>query len=437
MTEVTGRAFSRPVATRRGIAALLIGLGLVEAISFAVIASRGSDLFIRFVWSDDTGSYARVAEALALTGQLGATTRTLGYPLLLTPIYYLFSAALVPFIVIAVQLALNLVLTYGGWRLLTRLVPDASSGLPLLLTAVLGWAGMGMAFRFLTDLLGGLTLLGFVYGLLFWRRPGGAAVAAVSLLAASLLRPTFTLFPVLIPVLAWVVARITSRVPWKHVVLYFVVCISATCVNVWYQYRNFGYWGPSAVVSLGLRAALFHAVAESGGTTAREFDRTFFEEIERRTGRPMEEISPAEEERVTKAIFKEHLRERPGAIIRYFIVSGIKYTVAPIEFFVLQSVTICRGFPWYASFVRPALFVLCLPLWLLGLFPPLGGTRRFRFYWLLVILLFAYLVGVSAMLSTQGERYRFPVVAFMLPVVARNAIDLRRWISTRWKTASA
>ncbi len=435
MTDVTAPAFSSPAAARRGIAALLIGLGLVEAISFAVIVSRGSDFFIRFVWSDDTGSYTRVAEALAHSGQLTATTRTLGYPLLLTPIYYLFGPSLAPFISIAIQLALNLVLTYGGWRLLTRLVPDAGSGLLLLLTAVLGWAGMGIAFRFLTDLLGGLTLFGFVYGLLFWRRPFGVAVAALSLLAASLLRPTFTLFPVLIPMLAWVVARITSRVPWKHVVLYVTVCISATCVNVWYQYRNFGYWGPSAVVSLGLRAALFHAVAESGGTTASEYDRTFFQEIERRTGRPMGEISPGEEERVTKAIFNEHLRKQPWAIVRYFAISGIKYTLAPIEYFVLQSFNLSMGFPWYAKYVRPVLFALCLPLWLLGLFPPLAAARGFRFYWLLLILLFAYLVGVSAMLSTQGERYRFPVVAFMLPVVARNAIDLRRRLKPSAKPA--
>ncbi len=86
MTDVTAPALESPVAARHGIAALLIGLGLVEAIAFAVIASRGSDFFIRFISVPSSGSYVCVAEALASTGRIIATPRTVGHPLFLTGI---------------------------------------------------------------------------------------------------------------------------------------------------------------------------------------------------------------------------------------------------------------------------------------------------------------------------------------------------------------
>jgi hypothetical protein len=322
-----------------------------------------------------------------------------------------------------------LLLTYGGWRLLTRLVPDAGAGVVLTMTAILGWAGMGMAWRMLTDFAGGLAFFGFLYGLLFWRRPLGIASMALLLFAATLIRPSFTFFPLLLPLLVWIVGRVTTCVPWRSAAVLMAACVAGTCVNVAYQYRNYGYWGPSPVVSLGLRNALWHAVERRRFPMLPDYEAELAREIEHRSGRPMAELSPTDEERYVKQVFVEAFRAHPRELIGYFVSGALKYTFVPIEAFVDQCVTAVRGYSFYSRYIRPALFLICLPLWLLALAPPLGASRELRYYWLLVMVTVAYTIGVSAMLSTQGERYRFPMLAFMLPVAARNFLDLRCGVS--------
>ncbi len=422
-----------PTAPRRGIALLLLSLAIVEIVSFSAITMRGTEFFHRFTWEADTGSYTRVAEALAQGNRLIASPRTLGYPLFLTPIYHLFGGDRAPFVAVAVQLALNLVLAYGGWHLMARVVPQIGSGLILTMTAILGWAGMGLAFRMLTDLLGGLAFFGFLYGLLYCRRPVGIAVCATSLFVATLLRPTLTFLPLLIPIVAYLIGRTTSRVPMRVTCVVIAGGFAATCINVAYQYRNYGYWGPSPVVSMGLRATLMQALGPGDERTKEAWKSSLDSEVERRAGRSIDAISVSEEEQITKAIFREHVQLHPWAIVRGLLISAVKYTFAPIEAFVLHWIHTATPNSAHAGLVRAILIALWIPLWVLALFPPLGASRGFLFYWLTVIVLLAYMVGLSAMHPWQGERFRFPLLAFMLPIVAQNLIDLHRRFRA-WRT---
>jgi len=42
------------------------------------------------------------------------------------------------------------------------------------------------------------------------------------------------------------------------------------------------------------------------------------------------------------------------------------------------------------------------------------------FYYLIVVLLVLYVLGLSSLVGQQGERYRFPVLAALFPLAALN-----------------
>jgi hypothetical protein len=50
-------------------------------------------------------------------------------------------------------------------------------------------------------------------------------------------------------------------------------------------------------------------------------------------------------------------------------------------------------------------------------------------YYLLVMMFLLYVVGISAMAPRQGERMRFPVLAFMLPAMVWNVHRMHSYIS--------
>ncbi len=93
------------------------------------------------------------------------------------------------------------------------------------------------------------------------------------------------------------------------------------------------------------------------------------------------------------------------------------------------------GNPGYFAVLRPILFGLCLPLWILSIFPPLGHPRQYMFYYLIVVLLVLYVLGVSGLVGQQGERYRFPVLIAMLPLAALNIQSIVRWVSEKMAAA--
>ncbi len=70
----------------------------------------------------------------------------------------------------------------------------------------------------------------------------------------------------------------------------------------------------------------------------------------------------------------------------------------------------------YDVVVRPIVGLVCLPIWLLALLPARHSRPRWGFY-LFMLLLWFYMTGITMVNPYQGERIRFPVLMFTLPVV--------------------
>ena len=144
-------------------------------------------------------------------------------------------------------------------------------------------------------------------------------------------------------------------------------------------------------------------------------------------GRPYGELTRAEQERVARGILFEKASARPGALVLAWSKNFIKYLFVPIENpALLASVALGATETDYDA-VRPILFVLFLPLWLLVLVPPRGQSRGYMAYYMAVLLVLAYVLALSALAGESGERMRFPVLALMLPLAAVNFERLHRW----------
>src|SRR4029453_18785530 len=91
--------------------------------------AQGRPAFLDFLSTPDTPGYLRVAEQLAPNFTLVPSHRTLGYPLVLALSRLVGGTNNGYYIVIILQLILNLGFTLGCWRLLWRLAPDSGAGL--------------------------------------------------------------------------------------------------------------------------------------------------------------------------------------------------------------------------------------------------------------------------------------------------------------------
>ncbi len=149
---------------------LLIVCVAIEGMLFAWLCALPQKAFWAFVWDPDTLEYWRVARHLVDSGWWLTTSRTLGYPLFLALCYRLGGELYGPYVAIALQLLLNLVLTGLCWRLLQRLAPSVGELGRFWATLFFSWAGTGMALMLMADFLSALLFAVFVYGLLFWRQ---------------------------------------------------------------------------------------------------------------------------------------------------------------------------------------------------------------------------------------------------------------------------
>ncbi len=400
---------------------------VIEAVLLGVLWSITPEHFSQLVSSPDTSSYADVAIALAQTGDLIASSRTLGYPLFLAAGYFVGGAEYGNHVIISLQLLLNLLFTLGCWALLARLSPSAPTAVPVALTLFFFWAGLGMALELLTDFLAAFFFGAFLFGLLFWRSRRLLFVSATSLALATLLRPTFTFVPLLIPIAGYLVGRCTSRVPWAHITGFVFASLAATGISTAYQYGQQGYLGPSPVLAVNIGRTL-DVLSESGRSEDGGVGH-FQQRISERAGKPYNAVSPSEEERYAVEFFLEEFKARPGAVLLQLSTTVIKYLMAPLDSATMKGRRLFTSSNGLPDKVRVIIGVLCLPVWLLAIWPPFGFSKEAWAYYWLVAILTTMILGLTAINPFQGERIRFPMLAFMLPIAAWNA-------STLWRRAT-
>ena len=405
------------------ITRLLIGAAAVELLLFLWLAANGREAFLELVSTPDTSSYLGVAQQLADTHTLAASSRTLGYPLFAAVGYVIGGETYGPYIVIGAQLLLNLFLTWLGWRVLERLASEASVRLRIAATVFLFWAGMGMAALLMSDFLAGLCFAVFLYGFLFWRQRRGALLAACALALATLTRPTFILVPVLLPAAAYIVRQVTTKIPAAHLLVFAACCVAATSLSLDYQYKFNRYVGPSPILIYPIQEMLYHGIAAQRSTSQdyAVFQREFATEIAKRGGQPFGRMSVADREAYAKQLLREGFVAHPFSITVVVVTNAFKYVFAPVELVISRVANELLSPATYRRFVRPVIVAACVPIFLLSLLPPMGHFRGQRPYYALVMLFLLYIIGLSAISYGSGERIRFPILAFMAPVAVWNA----------------
>ena len=227
-----------------------------EVLFFGALIFLKPENFIKIVWHPDTSSYVRIAQKLTQRRSLITSYRTLGYPLFMSLGYMLGGQDYGNYLIIGGQLILNLLFTWGFWKLLERMCPSAPARIRVLLTLFFFWAGLGMALKLLTDFLAAFLFGVFLFGFLFWRSGLSLFVSAMALGLATLVRPTFTFVPLLIPIAAYLVERCTSKLPVLHVVGFVFASLAATGMSSVYQYSFQGYAGPSPILAKNIGRTL-------------------------------------------------------------------------------------------------------------------------------------------------------------------------------------
>lgn len=416
---------SRP-ARRGPLIALLVVAALLEGATLVWLGRVDREERLALILADDTHEYVQAARTLIETRRWPVTTRTLGYPLFLVPGYLAGGEEDGAILSVALQLLLNLGFTALAWWMLERLAPDTGTGLRLVLTAAFFWAAFGLASHLLSDFLAALLFGVFLYGFLFLRSPAALFGTGLALAAATLTRPTFLFIPLLLPVMALLVDRATLAIGWKEVGILAGFSLAATALSVAHQFSIDGYLGPSPVLTQNLQQTLGAALHDQGRPEAARVE--FETEIGRRAGRPFADLTRGEQERQMTRIFREQLAAHPAAILKNMARTSIQYVFAPVESALMRRAVRDGGETDYMTKIRPILFVLCLPFWLLAIVPPANRPGRRPFY-LLAMLLLLYVVGITAITPMQGERIRLPVLILLLPIVAWNVSSLIPWLA--------
>jgi hypothetical protein len=407
---------------------LLIAGATIELLLFIWLCSVGQKVFMQLVSAPDTSSYIRIAQHLVQDGILVSSPRTLGYPLFLCLGYLIGGMRYGMYVVIAAQLILNIVFSWVCWSLLQRVTPTSGVRLRAIITLFFFWAGMGMALSLLSDFLAAFFFSVFLYGMLFWRSRSSLLLSGGSLALATLTRPTFTFMPVLLPVAVFLIGCFTSKVPRYHLAVFILCSLSATGVSIAYQYSSYGYVGPSSIVAKNIGRTL--SVLTKGKITREDYEE-FDKKLAEQAGRPFLTLSRTEEEKYAVQIFRSELNSRPGMMLSQLLKTFVKYLFAPVESSVAKLTTPFVTERTYTTYVRPVLGLVCLPIWLLSLLPPIGWSKEYKMYYILVMMFLFYVVGITVMNPLQGERIRFPVLVFMLPVAVLNTHNIRDYL-TQW-----
>lgn len=405
----------------------------VELLLFLILVAFGREGFFAFISTPDTGGYLRLAEHVADNFTLTASERTLGYPLFIALANLAVGRLDAPYVVIGVQLLINLGFTWGCWRLLQKLQPAAPVRLRVCATVLFFWAGLGMALYLMTDFLAAACFGVFIYGLFFWRSRQSLLLSGVCLGLATIIRPAFTLIPVLLPALAYLTGRITSHVPRFHVLAFAACSLIATSVSVAYQYAFNGYFGPSPVLILPIQEMIYDRIVQPAapGLEYSVFRKQFHDQIGIRAGRPFNAMLPGEQEKYAKEIFREQAIEHPTAIFVSLSVNFLKYLFTPVESIMMRFARLRLDEQEYASYVRPFIIALCMPIWFLAFLPPFGSSRDHKIYYLFFAGVLLCTVGLAAITRGSGERIRFPVLPLMLPLMVWNVQRAHSYVTAR------
>ena len=419
--------------SRRTTFYILTACAAIELLLFCWLCSLNQQAFRDLVWMPDTYEYNRIAlqlfeyNRIALqleeNNKLTSGQRTLGYPLFLYLGYLIGGRSYGMYVVIALQLMLNLIFTWGCWRLLQRIAPAAGIRLRSIVTLFFFWASLGMALYLLTDFLASFLFGVFLYGFIFCRSRSSVLLSGTSLALATLTRPAFTFIPFLLPFVAYIIGKFTSKLPRKHLAVFMLCSFIGTGISVIYQYTADGYIGPASMLTQSIARTMYFSLKENR-LIESDYIREFEREIERRAGQSFVKLSRSDHEKYAKEMFFEALISYPRQVIFYLIKNVIKHIFVPIEASTRELTVFYMSEQVYLTYIRPILGLLCLPIWLLSLSPPIGLPKKYKMYYLLVLILLFYMVGMSAMSPLAGERMRFPVLAFMMPVMVWNIHNL-------------
>jgi len=408
---------------RNPLPILLLAAAVIELAVF--IPSALLLDFDDYVWaasSGDTPRYVKEAKQLLATGSYPLERiRTPGYPLFLAGAFLLGGDRYGYYVAIVAQLAMNVGFLWLLWRLLELVAPQSRLAVKLVMASAGFIAGLGQAMFLLSDMLAGLCFAFFGYVMLAKRSPWWVLGGGLALATATLTRPTFTWFVVLIPPMAWLLGRFATKVPWSHVAVYVLASLTAVGVNSALERRSRNLVGPDSFFTYHASVILYN-IPEPRAREWEEHLRLYHQEISRRAGKPFESLTRAEKDPIAKAILLDTLRSHPLQCARVWAVGFAKYCIIPIESLVNYFCRLAtwQEFYYHRSFLRLPMVLLWLPLWMLVYVPPWGNRRRYWPFYAVAAMLFFYIVSLCAPIPATGDRMRIPVLPFMLAWAAVN-----------------
>jgi len=405
---------------RRAFLILFILAAAAELVAFAILCLQDRQDFLSFITTKDTGSYLQVAQGLLRKGSIPlGTFRTVGYPLFLSGCFLVGGQAYGYYVTIGVQLLLNLVFLRLFWAVLSRVAAGAPLGIRVAMGGVFWLAGMGMSLWVMSDFQAALAFGLFVYVLLLRRSWAWVAAGSMALALAVLTRPTLNAIGLLVPLLALLASRVTSRVPWSHVAAYMVAALLAAGFSHWQVARAANLKGVESFWSFTIGFTIYYHL-ERFDPDAGKSRAIFKDMIAQRAGRPYAEVTQADQDRIAQEIFMERFCQRPVRYLLSWAKSLLKYTLVPIENTVYLTASALGREDAYFKWIRPVMFALCLPLWVASLVPPRTRQKGWLAYYALMMVVAVYVLSLGSVFSGAGERYRFPVLLLMLPVAATN-----------------
>jgi len=181
----------------------------------------------------------------------------------------------------------------------------------------------------------------------------------------------------------------------------------------------YGYIGPSAVLAANIENTIYYALKE-GEVSRTDYSKEFEREIRIRAGEPYNALSISMQEKYAKQILVNESISHPREMFIFFVKNFLKHIFAPIESVVQKLILLYTSDKIYFTYVRPVLGLMCLAVWLFSLIPPISLENRQLLYYFFTMMFLLYVIGISVITQFQGERIRFPVLAFMLPVMVWN-----------------
>jgi hypothetical protein len=146
-----------------------------------------------------------------------------------------------------------------------------------------------------------------------------------------------------------------------------------------------------------------------------------------RTGKSLESLTRGERDKESQKIMLELMISHPQVIASKLVKRGVKILFAPVDGLARWIVRIMNNENNLPSAVRGAVFLLCLPFWLLAYFPSKKLCEEYGAYLIFYGLMLSYVLLISALGGDgQGARYRFPMLMMICSTAAIQVDFLAR-----------